>query len=132
MKKLFTVILIIVILLPMLIYLNPFTWGMRQSPLYKESMKTKVLISKLNTKYDLNVKIGSNADTLWYFIDVRNENIQPKNFKLYNDFSFSQQPINKTIFDNFANEFINEFEHKQYFDSIIITKDTLKYKYKIQ
>lgn len=132
MKKLFTVILIIVILLPMLIYLNPFTWGMRQPPRYKESVKTKALISRLNNKYNLDLIIGENKDTLWYFIDVRNENIQLKKFELYNNFSVSQQSINKTVFDNFANEFINEFEHKQYFDSIIIRKDTLKYKYKIQ
>ena len=73
------------------------------------------------------------ADSLWYFIDVRNGTVkQLKNFELYHGFSSVQRSIEINDFKNYADDFLKEFEHKQYFDSIIITKDTLKYKAKIK
>src|SRR5690606_36353573 len=112
-------------------YLHPFVWGLRRPPFYEPSQKTEQLILRLNKKYKLNIKVGANtgADSLWYFIDVRNENIKHlKNFELYNDFPLFQQLIETNILKNYTDDFLKEFEHKQYFDSIIIIKDTLKYK----
>ncbi|RRA97133.1 hypothetical protein [Paenimyroides viscosum] len=134
MKKLLTVFFVIIILLPMFVYLNPFIWGLRKPPIYKASDKTKELILKLNEKYDLDFSTDTNSDTLWYFIDVRNDRV-PKldNFTL-KDFGYykSQLQTNQNVLKNYADDFLQEFEHKQYFDSIIITKDTLKYKGKIK
>ena len=50
MKKALTVLFIIVILLPMFVYLHPFTWGLRKRPSYEASEKTKgvVLIDELD------------------------------------------------------------------------------------
>lgn len=134
MKKALTVLFIIVILLPMFVYLHPFTWGLRKRPSYEASEKTKELISKLNSKYDLDILIGDNADTLWYFIDVRNKSVQNlRNFKL-TDYGrqLSKQPIGQNTLKYYADDFIKEFEHKHYFDSIIVVRDTLIYKAKIQ
>lgn len=73
------------------------------------------------------------ADSLWYFIDVRNGSVTKlKNFELYHEFSSVQRLIEINDFKNYVDDFLKEFEHKQYFDSIIITKDTLKYKAKIK
>lgn len=131
MKKFFTVLFIIVIMLPMLVYLNPFVWGLRKPPSYKASKNTIELISKLNKKYDLNISIANNSDTLWYFIEVRNGNIHKlKNFQLI-DFNSSTQ-IDKKALKFYADDFIDKFEHKKYFDSLVIIKDTLIYKAKIQ
>lgn len=135
MKKTLTILFIIAILLPMLIYLHPFVWGLRRAPVYQPSEKTDLLIKKLNEKHTLNIYLGENdrADSLWYFIDVRNGSVkQLRNFELYNEFSTDQQPVGINDLKNYADDFLKEFEHKQYFDSIIITKDTLKYKAKIK
>lgn len=135
MKKILTVIFIIAILLPMLVYLHPFTWGLRKPLSYEASEKTKELVSKLNTKYDLEISgIGEeHADTLWYFIDVRNDRVRNlKNFRL-TDYKYhqSKQQIDQNVLKQYADDFIKEFEHKHYFDSIIIVRDTLIYKAKI-
>jgi len=134
MKKLLTVFFVIVILLPMFVYLNPFVWGLRKPPTYQASNKTKELILKLNKKYDLDVSIDTNSDTLWYFIDVRNDKVEKLNNFTLTDYGYfqSQQLINQNILKYYTNDFIKEFEHKQYFDSIIIVRDTLTYKAKIQ
>lgn len=134
MKKLLTVFFIIVVLLPMVVYLHPFVWGLRKPPNYEPSNKTKELILKLNKKYGLDASIQSNSDTLWYFIDVRNSSIkQLHNFKLI-DYGRhrSEKQMNQNILKYYTADFIKEFEHKQYFDSIIIVRDTLIYKAKIQ
>lgn len=135
MKKILTVIFIIAILLPMFVYLHPFTWGLRKPLSYEASEKTKELVSKLNKKYGLDILIGSNpdTDTLWYFIDVRNDRVRNlKNFRL-TDYKYhqSKQQIDQNVLKQYANDFIKEFEHRHYFDSIIIVRDTLIYKAKI-
>lgn len=135
MKKTLTVLFIIAILLPMLVYLHPFVWGLRKTPVYQPSKKTELLIKKLNEKHKLKIFLAGNerADSLWYFIDVRNGSVTKlKNFELYHEFSSVQRLIEINDFKNYADDFLKEFEHKQYFDSIIITKDTLKYKAKIK
>lgn len=134
MKKLFTVLFIIVIALPMVVYLHPFVWGLRKPPSYEPSNKTKELIFKLNKKYGLNASIQSNSDTLWYFIDVRNSTIKKlHNFKLIDYVSHQpQKQINQNVLKYYTADFIKEFEHKRYFDSIIMVYDTLIYKAKIQ
>ena len=58
MKKTLTILFIIAILLPMLIYLHPFVWGLRRAPVYQPSEKTDLLIKKLNEKHTLNIYLG--------------------------------------------------------------------------
>lgn len=135
MKKILTAVFIIAILLPMFVYLHPFVWGLRKAPAYQPSEKTELLIKKLNEKHKLKIFLAGNegADSLWYFIDVRNGSVkQLKNFELYLGFSSVQRSIEINDLKNYADDFLKEFEHKQYFDSIIITKDSLKYKAKIK
>jgi len=132
-KKLLTVLFIIVIILPMFVYLHPFIWGLRKPPSYQASNKTKELILELNKKYDLDISIASNSDTLWYFIEVRNGNVKNReNFQLKDYNYHSSTQIDKKVLKFYADDFIDKFEHKEYFDSIIIVRDTLIYKAKIQ
>ena len=118
MKKFITVILILYIIVPMFVFLNPFAWGMRQIPHYRPSINTSILLSKLNKKYQMEVIIGEVVDTVWYFRDIKNKKIS----KLEN-FEFvivqnEKQKINLYKVENYFHDFKQNFEHKKYFDSI--------------
>jgi hypothetical protein len=63
MKKLINVTFIILIFFPMLIYLNPFTWGMRRMPHYEPTSKTTNLLSNLNKKYKIKMEPSNNYKT---------------------------------------------------------------------
>lgn len=118
MKRFITVILILYIIVPMFVFLNPFAWGMRQIPHYRPSINTSILLSKLNKKYQMEVIIGEVVDTVWYFRDIKNKKIS----KLEN-FEFvivqnEKQKINLYKVENYFHDFKQNFEHKKYFDSI--------------
>ncbi len=117
----------------MLLYMNPFVWGMRRMPQYNPSIKTTKLIDVLNQKYNLQMNIGEVVDTLWYFRDVYNKKINKlENFELYN--SNDDSLIKKEVFDKYALDFLKSFEHKKYFDSLKVVKssDSIIYKSKIK
>ena len=119
-KILLTFIFILLVFLPMVFYLNPFTWGMRKKPVYEPSLKTEKLLADLNQKYNLDISIDSEVDTLWYFRDLKLKKISKlKNFELllWND---QRKQIDSIAIKNFTNNFIKEFEHKVYFDSLKI------------
>lgn len=142
-KILVSLILIILVVLPMFLYLNPFAWGMRPTREYY-SKKTDQLITDLNMKYSLEMDIKINLqDTLWYFRDVKNHRIvELKNieFHLHNE---TDEQRNSESMEDFVNElrshneekqqekaidtikvrkyieeFCSKFEHRMYFDSI--------------
>lgn len=130
MKKLATIIFIILIFLPMLLYLNPFTWGMRRMPHYEASSTTKNLMSNLNKKYNVEMDVGEVIDTLWYFRDIKNNKITKlENFELsLNDEDHKQPDLDKV--KNYVKDFNSRFEHKKYFDSIVVSVnyDSIIYK----
>ena len=107
----------------MLIFLNPFTWGMRRKPHYEPSSKTILLLSDLNKKYEMDVNIGEVIDTLWYFRDLKNGKIsklETFELNLEND---NQKKMNLYNVENYLKEFRKRFEHKKYFDSIKVSID---------
>ena len=116
----------------MVLYLNPFAWGMRKMPTYQPSIKTTKLIDKLNKKYNLEIGVGDVTDSLWYFRDINTRKlINLENFELY---VFDDTIIKTEILEKYTSEFIKTFEHKKYFDSLKVrtNSDTLVYKIKIK
>lgn len=117
-KIILSFIFILLVFLPMLLYLNPFAWGMRKMSVYEPSLRTEKLLTHLNKKYNLDIEIYSEVDTLWYFRDLKHKKIsQLKNFELQL-WSYEQKIIDSTAVKNFMNDFAKEFEHKTYFDSL--------------
>ncbi|MDR2237902.1 MAG: hypothetical protein LBE92_17395 [Chryseobacterium sp.] len=127
MKKLATFIVIVLILLPMLVYLNPFTWGMGRQKRYSPSWKTKELMESLNKKYNTNLEIQEGPDTLWYFRDLKTKKIRKlENFRLS---SFDSEHLNSKAIPLFVRDFKEKFVHRTYFDSVIVTYgDSVVYK----
>lgn len=134
MKKIATVTMIILVLLPMLIYLNPFTWGMRRIPHYEPSRKTNNLLYDLNKKYGYDIKVGDVTDSLWYFRDLRHKKITKlENFELNLNME-RDSAIDLSKVKNFVSDFNTNFEHKKYFDSlkVVMNYDSVIYRTKIQ
>lgn len=125
MKKLATFFFIILVLLPMLLYLNPFIWGMREKKKYRPSSKTISLIQNLNKKYNTDINIEDGPDTLWYFRDLKTKKIQ----KLENlTLGVYGKPVGNDTLQMFIDDFKGKFTHRKYFDSIIVQNDSLTYK----
>ena len=117
----------------MVLYLNPFAWGMRKMPTYQPSIKTEKLIDALNKKHNLEMNVGDVIDSLWYFRDLENKKItELEDFELY--VSSNDTIIKKENLEKYTSEFIKTFEHKKYFDSLKVrtNSDTLVYKIKIK
>lgn len=127
-KKFVTSIFIILILLPMIIYLNPFTWGMRKVKMYEPSQKTAELMMNLNRKYHTQLEINDGPDTLWYFRDLKLNKI--KKLEHFNLISLSEKPENTDTIRMFVDDFKEQFSHRKYFDSIQVYKpfDVMIYK----
>lgn len=134
MKKLLTIIFIVLIFLPMLLYLNPFTWGMRRRPHYEASTKTVNLMWDLDKKYGMKMTVGEVIDTLWYFRDIKNNKIAKlENFELNLD-DEEQKKLDLAKVKNYVADFSSEFEHKKYFDSIKVSVnyDSIIYKARLK
>lgn len=72
-------ILVISVLLPMFLFLNPFLWGMRKFPEYIPSAKLEKVLQRMQNeinKYE-NVEIDTykNEASVWYFRDCENEKL---------------------------------------------------------
>jgi len=125
MKKFSTFIVIILILLPMLVYLNPFTWGMGRKKQYSPNRKTEELMESLNKKYNTDLEIQEGPDTLWYFRDLKTKKIQ----KLENFSLFSFDKSDPEVVRLFVEDFKEKFAHRKYFDSVIVSYgDSVIYK----
>ena len=134
MKKLTTIIFIIIIYFPMIFFLNPFAWGMRGRAHYETSTRTYELIHELNKKYNLEMEVGDVIDTVWYFRDIKNNRIKKlENFELILS-KANNDSIDSVQIKNYVNDFTKEFEHKKYFDSIniVVNYDSVIYKTKIR
>ena len=134
MKKFTTVVFLLLILLPMFIYLNPFTWGMRRFPKYEPNQQTTELLSKLNKKYTIEMEVGDAIDTLWYFRDLKNNKIDKlENFELMISDN-NPQHLNLVQIKSYVKDFKTNFSHKNYFDSIAVrvNYDSIIYKTKMR
>ena len=124
MKIIKTILFIFLVILPMLIYLNPFTWGMGRVIQYLPSQKTVDLMETLKEKYNLDIYIAEYNDTIWYFRDLNNGKITQKaNFKMRVFTIDYREILDTNHLINYVKEFESKFEHRRYFDSIIVIQD---------
>jgi len=123
MKAFLTFIVVVIIILPLFILLNPFIWGMRRIATYEPSVVTSNLIDSLNRKSNLDIYVDTYLDTVWYFRDIRYGKVDKlANFNL--GFRNSEQKtIDTNQIKNYVTAFSQKFEHKKYFDSILVTSD---------
>jgi hypothetical protein len=118
----------------MIFYLNPFTWGMRRVPRYYPSHKTSELLMQLNKKYNMDIDVGETVDSLWYFRDLKHHRISKlENFNMsLMDNDTISTDIKKV--ESYINDFKSKFEHRKYFDSIVVSVgyDSVIYKSKMK
>ncbi|OUL60993.1 hypothetical protein [Flavobacterium sp. AJR] len=103
-KNIWGVILVISVLLPMLLFLNPFAWGMRRAPEYIPSAGLEKVLGRMqkeiNEQEDIEIDTYNNEVDLWYLRDCENLKLDSlDNFKIElseikND-SFIKEKINK-------------------------------------
>ncbi|KFF17108.1 hypothetical protein [Flavobacterium hydatis] len=103
-KSIWGVVLIISVLLPMLLFLNPFAWGMRRTPEYTPSAglekNLKKMQNEINEQEDIEIDIYNNKANLWYLRDCENLKLDSlENFKIelseVRSDSFIKEKINK-------------------------------------
>lgn len=83
MKKFLTFIFIILIILPLLFYLNPFA-RIRKQTQYDPSPETAELLRKLDKKYNLKMSIGDVIGNIWYYRDIDNrKKVKSEHFELF-------------------------------------------------
>ena len=75
-RSIFGGILVISVLLPMFLFLNPFLWGMKRAPEYIPPAKLEKVLQRMKNeinKYE-NVEIDTykNEASVWYFRDCEN------------------------------------------------------------
>lgn len=120
MKKFSTVFFILLVLLPFFTFLTPFDL-MKRSSIYKPSQQTAELMMQLNKKYQLEMDIIGPTDTVWYFRDLRHHRISRlENIRLH----VIQQdsiPADMKAIRAYTDDFIAGFDHKKYFNSLIVT-----------
>lgn len=122
MKNILGALLIIGVLFPMLLFLNPFAWGMRRAPEYVPSEKLEIVLKRMENeinKYEqIAINTYNNEPNLWYLRDCQNQKLDSlENFEIVfsqvKDDSFIKEKIKK-----YAPLIGNEIEGKCY-DSLI-------------
>lgn len=103
-RKILGVLLIIGVLFPMLLFLNPFAWGMRRAPEYIRSERLEKVLEEMNNEInkseDIEIETYNNTPNLWYLRDCQNdkldslENFEIQFSKVKND-SFIKEKIKK-------------------------------------
>ncbi|WP_378106169.1 hypothetical protein [Chryseobacterium sp. sg2396] len=134
MKKFYTAVFILLVMLPMVVYLNPFTWGMIRMPRYKPSQKTAELIMQLNKRYHLDMDLSETVDTLWYFRDLKHHRISKLEHFRMEAMQQDSSPVDIDAVKAYASEFMTGFDHKKYFDSMLVSVngDSVIFKYKLK
>lgn len=129
MKKFLTFIFIILIILPLLFYLNPFA-RIRKQTQYDPSPETVELLQKLDKKYNLKMSIGDVIGNIWYYrhIDNRKE-VKSEHFELFLNSKDDNVDDIKKVYQ-YIDDFRTEFNQKKYFDSITVklVNDSIPYK----
>lgn len=100
------VILVISVLLPMFVFLNPFVWGMRKAPEYIPSKGLEIVLGRMqneiNKEESVEIDTYNNEPALWYFRDCENQRLDSlDNFKIEiseikND-SFVREKVKKYV-----------------------------------
>jgi hypothetical protein len=86
-KNILGVILVISVLLPMFLFLNPFAWGMRRAPEYVPSERLEKLLIRMNEEINeierTEIETCNNKPNLWYLRDCENQKLDSlDNFKI--------------------------------------------------
>lgn len=127
MKNILGALLIIGVLFPMLLFLNPFAWGMRRAPEYVPSARLEKVLeemkNEINEHEKVSIEIYNNQADLWYLRDCQNQKLDSlENFEIVfsqvKDDSFIKEKIKK-----YAPLIGNEIEGKCY-DSLIFKYDS--------
>lgn len=122
MKNILGALLIIGVLFPMLLFLNPFAWGMRRAPEYVPSEKLEIVLKRMENEINeyeqIAINTYNNEPNLWYLRDCQNQKLDSlENFEIVfsqvKDDSFIKEKIKK-----YAPLIGNEIEGKCY-DSLI-------------
>ena len=96
---------------------------MQRTPTYEPSMATLNLVDSLNRSNNLDIYIDTYIDTVWYLRDIKYGRVDKlKSFNL-GCRSFEQKPLDSNQIIKYVTEFSQKFEHKKYFDSILVTDD---------
>ncbi|PUB27518.1 hypothetical protein C8J95_10998 [Elizabethkingia sp. YR214] len=130
MKKFLTLVFIILILLPLFLYLNPFAW-VRKQPSYEPSPETTELLGRLNEKYNLKMTIGDVIGNIWYYRDVDNEKeVKSEHFELLLYTKDGKVDDIKKV-HQYIDDFKTKFGQKKYFDSITVklVNDSIPYQH---
>ncbi|MCL1672358.1 hypothetical protein [Elizabethkingia ursingii] len=131
MKKFLTLVFIILILLPLFLYLNPFTWGVRKRPRYEPTPETTELLRKLDGKYNLNMDIGDVIGNIWYYRDIDNKKeTKSEHFELLLNTKDGKVDDIKKV-HQYIDDFKTKFGQKKYFDSITVklVNDSIPYQH---
>jgi hypothetical protein len=73
-KNIWVILLIIGIVSPMLIFLNPFVWGMRRAPQFIPSARLENVIERMKKEVEeAEIDIFDNTSDVWYFRDCENK-----------------------------------------------------------
>ncbi|OBS12915.1 hypothetical protein ATE49_03625 [Elizabethkingia miricola] len=129
MKKFLTFIFIILIILPLLFYLNPFA-RIRKQTQYDPSPETTELLRKLDKKYNLKMSIGDVIGNIWYYRDIDNrKKVKSEHFELFLNIKDDKVDDIKKVYQ-YVDDFRTEFNQKKYFDSITVklVNDSIPYK----
>ncbi|MCC9064450.1 hypothetical protein [Flavobacterium piscisymbiosum] len=86
-KNILGALLIIGVLFPMLLFLNPFAWGMRRAPEYVPSKELEKVLEamkkEINTYEQVDVDTYNNTANLWYLRDCQNKRLDSlENFEI--------------------------------------------------
>jgi len=130
MKKFLTLVFIILILLPLFLYLNPFAW-VRKQPRYEPAPETSELLRKLDEKYNLNMTIGDVISNIWYYRDIDNKKeTKSEHFELLLNTKDGKVDDIKKV-HQYIDDFKTKFGQKKYFDSITVklVNDSIPYQH---
>ncbi|MCP1252743.1 MULTISPECIES: hypothetical protein [Elizabethkingia] len=130
MKKFLTFIFIILIILPLLFYLNPFA-RIRKQTHYDPTPETTELLRKLDEKYNLNMDIGDVIGNIWYYRDIDNKKeTKSEHFELLLNTKDGKVDDIKKVYQ-YIDDFKTKFGQKKYFDSITVklVNDSIPYQH---
>ncbi|MDQ1086867.1 hypothetical protein [Siphonobacter sp. SORGH_AS_1065] len=119
MKGILKIAFIGLVLLPLLIYLNPFVWFLRAKRPYFPNLETERLLHTLNSKYGISANVYNNEDTLWYFRDVETGKIKDLEGYVLT-IEEDKGNLDSRMMKRYLNEFYRNFVHRSYYNSFTL------------
>ncbi|MBE8724176.1 hypothetical protein [Flavobacterium hungaricum] len=78
-KNIWAAFLIMAVLLPMFLFLNPFAWGMRRAPEYVPSVRLETVLEQMRLEISqeeqIQIDTYNNTANLWYLRDCENKKL---------------------------------------------------------